>query len=114
MIQFMDEILIQTPTSGTSGTNTLFKDNYVGVATNDTRTVSFSLLSGILNQPKVLCLRWLPLTIELEVCSNLDDPIISPQYPGWSDTNALSITAADTASNWQIQCSCQMRCLQDG
>ena len=51
--------LIQTPTSGTSGTNTLFKDN-VGVAANDTRTVAFTLLSGILNQPKYLPLRYCP------------------------------------------------------
>ena len=101
--------LIQTPTSGKSGTNTLFKDNYVGVAANDTKTVSFSLLSGILNQPKCLPLRYCPLTIELEVCNNLYDPIISPQYPGWSDTNALAITAADTASNWQIQ-NVQVKC----
>ena len=53
--------LIQTPTSGTSGTNTLFKDNYVGVAANDTRTVSFCLLSGILNQPKFFTIKILSI-----------------------------------------------------
>ena len=58
--------LIQTPTLSVGGTITssYFKDNYVGVAANDTRTVS---------------LRYCPLTIELEVYNNLYDPFISPQ-----------------------------------
>jgi len=103
--------LIQNPTLISAGTITqsYFKDNYVGIAANDTRTVSFSLLSGILSQPKFLPLLYCPLTIELEVVNNLYDPIISPQYPGWTDTNALNITAADTSSNWQIQ-NVQIKC----
>ena len=99
--------LIKTPTGGVG--LTYFKDNFVGVAANDTRSVSFSLLSGILNQPKFLPLRYCPLTIEMEICNNLYDPIISPQYPGFSDVTDLGITAADTASNWQIQ-NVQIKC----
>ena len=103
--------LIKTPTAITGGTITAsyFRDNYVGITANDTRTISFSLLSGILNQPKFLPLRYCPLTIELEVCNNLYDPIISPDYPGWTDTNDLNIKAADTSSNWIIQ-NVQVKC----
>ena len=64
--------LIKTPALVVGGTVTqaYFRDNFVGVAGGDTRTVSFSLLSGILSQPKFLPLRYCPLTIELELCND--------------------------------------------
>ena len=101
--------LIKTPVGGSTGTVNLFSQNFVGVAGGETRTVSFSLLSGILSQPKFLPLRYCPLTIELELCNNFYDPIISPQYPGWNDVNDLKITPTNTASNWIIS-NVQVKC----
>ena len=45
--------------------------------TNNSRTVSFKPLSGLLNQPKYIPLSWCPITFELEVVTNALDAVIS-------------------------------------
>ena len=86
-----------------------FNTDYIAFGPGGSKTMSFSLLSGILNQPKFLPLKYCPITIELEVCNDLFDPIISPSYAGWSDASPLLITAADTSASWQIS-NVQIKC----
>ena len=76
--------LIDTPLIYDSGTvmSNPWLDNYLAVESNGTRTVSFTPLAGIFAQGKLLPLRYLPITIELEVVDNLYDPIIINKQPG--------------------------------
>ena len=57
----------------------------------------FKPLSGSLNQPKYLPIRYCPLTIELELVNNSNDLIISDL------DNARPSTAASTSLSWHIQ-----------
>jgi hypothetical protein len=71
-------------------------DTYRGLPGGQSQTVLFKPLSGLLNQPKYLPLRYCPLTIELEIVSNSGDPIIS-------DLTGTVFTAENTSVAWQIQ-----------
>ena len=71
-------------------------DTYRGILHGQSQTVLFKPLSGLLNQPKYLPLRYCPLTIELEIVSNNTDPIIS-------DLTGATFTNANTSVLWQIQ-----------
>ena len=79
--------------------------NYVSVPGADYRTVCFTPLAGILAQGKLLPLRYLPLTIELEVVNNLYDPIISTQPLGQAGVAYIRdyLGDIDNSNNWQIQ-----------
>ena len=67
-----------------------------GIYGGQSQTVLFKPLSGLLNQPKYLPLRYCPLTIELELVSNGGDPIIS-------DLTGAQFTGDNTSVAWQIQ-----------
>ena len=54
-------------------------------------------MSGILNQPKYLPVRYCPLTIELELVSASTDPIISEL------ADNRPFTGTNTSLLWQIQ-----------
>ena len=78
---------------------------YVSVMGNGSKAVSFSLLSGILNQGKMLPLKYCPITIELELVNNFYDPIVSGAIA--SDARSavimkLGLTATNTSSIWQL------------
>ena len=72
-------------------------DTFPGINGLQSQTVLFKPLSGLLNQTKFLPLRYAPLTIELEVISDSNDPIVSRL-----DANA-AFTADNTSVQWQIQ-----------
>jgi hypothetical protein len=44
--------------------------NYRGIPSGDFQTLMFKPLSGLFNQPKMIPLRYCPITIELELCTN--------------------------------------------
>jgi len=67
-----------------------------GVAT--TRTGSFKPLSGIFAQQKYLPIRFMPLTLEIELVNNPADAVISPAGAG----QAPAFIAANTSTTWQI------------
>ena len=67
-----------------------------GIKGNSYKYVGFRLKCGIFNQPKFIPLRYCPLTIELEVCNSLTDPIIS-------NLGITSFTAANTSTVWEIE-----------
>ena len=66
------------------------------------QTVGFKLLSGILNHPKMLPLKYMPLTIDLELVNDRDDPVVTP------GVNAV-FTTANTSNDWQIENE-QLKC----
>ena len=77
-------------------------DTLPGIAGGSYQTVGFKLLSGILNQPKMLPLKYMPLTIELELVNDKDDPVVTP------GVDAV-FTTANTSNDWQIE-NVQLKC----
>ena len=87
--------------------------NYAStVAGGSQRVVMFKLLSGIFNQDKFLPIRYMPITLEIELTSLVTDPII---YPADIYAGALPIPAGfpfatvNTSNQWQIQ-DVQLKC----
>ena len=85
--------------------NAISANTWRGVPAQDYITVLFKPLSGILNQSKLLPLRFAPLTIELELVDTFTEPIVSNFVragPGF--------TAANSSQLWQIE---QVQCKVD-
>jgi len=80
--------------------------NYPYIAGGAQRTVMFKLLPGIFNQEKFLPIRYMPITIEMELTSLNTDPIVWP-----TDITAASapFNTTDSSSQWQIQ-DVQLKC----
>ena len=73
-----------------------------GIAGAEYHTVGFKLCSGLLNQPKMLPLKYMPVTIELELVNDATDPIVAPGV----DT---VFTATNTSGVWHID-NVQLKC----
>ena len=71
--------------------------SFPGIPGNQSQTVLFKPLSGLLNQPKYLPIRYCPLTIELELVNSSNEPIVSAL------DDARPFKAANTSLLWQIQ-----------
>jgi hypothetical protein len=71
-------------------------DTLPGIGPNSSQVVSFKLLSGILNQPKFLPIRYSPLTIELELVNSKLDPILPPG-------SNMTFSVDNTSDDWQIE-----------
>ena len=84
-----------------------------GIAQGSYQTVSMKLCSGILNQSKMLPLKYMGnLTIELELCANKQDPVVTPGVllPNDGASPPVSIfTAANTSDSWEIS-DVQLKC----
>ena len=65
-------------------------DFYNGIAPGESMTVLFKPLSGILNQGKMLPIRYAPITIELELVSDPTTPIVSVYGTGENDFKAAN------------------------
>ena len=74
--------------------------NFSGIREGQAQTVLFKPLSGLLNQPKYLPIRYCPITIELELVTNETDPIVG---------HAGAFTDENTSTNWQIE-NVQLKC----
>ena len=83
----------------------LHKDNFPGIIGGQSQTVLFKPLSGLLNQNKMLPVRYCPITIELELVNDSTEPIVS--YLGGTATNDFK--AENTSLLWQIQ-NVQAKC----
>lgn len=77
-------------------------DTLPGIKGGSYQTIGFKLCSGILNQPKMLPLKYMPLTIEMELVNDANDPIVPPAV---NDT----FTVANTSNDWQIE-NVQVKC----
>jgi hypothetical protein len=73
-----------------------------GIPGTSHQTVGFKLCAGILNQPKMLPLKYMPLTIELELVNNTNDPIVTP------GADAV-FTVTNTSNDWQLE-NVQLKC----
>ena len=70
------------------------------------QTVLFKPLSGLLGQDKYLPIRYCPLTIELELVDDVNDPVVSGSVNGTGVITATvnqPFTAATTSTTWAIQ-----------
>ena len=66
-----------------------------GIAGQSYQTVGFKLLSGVLNQPKFIPLKYCPLTIELALVSNKLDAIVDPAAVEF-------VSSGDTSDDWEV------------
>ena len=73
-----------------------------GIPGQSYQTVGMKLCSGLLNQPKMLPLKYMPLTIELELVNDANDVIVTPGVNGTFDSS-------NTTSDWQIE-NVQLKC----
>ena len=85
--------------------NELDADTFLGIDPGQSQTVLFKPLSGLLNQPKYLPLRYCPITIESELVSDSKLPIVSYL----EGTGADDFKPANTSILWQIQ-NVQVKC----
>jgi hypothetical protein len=87
--------------------------NYNGVLPNESMTVLFKSLSGILNQNKMIPLRYAPITIELELVDDKREPIVSGQsaYDLPNDANFAfkAFNENNMSVDWQIN-NVQVKC----
>jgi hypothetical protein len=79
-------------------------DNYNGIAPGESLTVLFKPLSGILNQGKMLPIRYAPITIELELVSDATAPIVSTYGIGAKDFKAENTSTKWSINNVQVKC----------
>jgi hypothetical protein len=76
-------------------------NNYQGILPYDSAYVLFKPLSGLLNQNKMLPLRFAPITIELELVDNYQEPILS-RFNATTAAPGTQITAVNTSQLWSI------------
>jgi hypothetical protein len=72
---------------------------YPGIKPNQSQVVTFRLLSDLLNQNKYLPIRYMPVTIELELVDSFDEPVVSV-FPA-AGTNSLASTNT-VFDDWEI------------
>ena len=80
---------------------------YISINASGTKTVSFRPLSGLINCGKLIPLQYAPITIELEVCSDILDPIMSVDDfacgINCSGAGTANGGVKNTSQLWQIQ-----------
>jgi hypothetical protein len=86
--------------------NQLNTDTLHGIGAGDSMTVLFKPLSGILNQNKMLPIRYAPITLELELVSDETLPVISNWEP-FGTSNEF--TSDNTTTKWSIN-NVQVKC----
>ena len=87
----------------------LDKTNVLGVPPGESQTVLFKPCSGIFNQEKMLPIRYMPLTIELELVNDSNEPIVSETTTGTNAFDVGSGVGGNTSTSWQIQ-NVQVKC----
>ena len=73
-----------------------------GIPGQSYQTVGMKLCSGLLNQPKMLPLKYMPLTIELELVNDANDVIVTPGVNS-------EFTISNTTNDWQLE-NVQLKC----
>ena len=83
-----------------------------GIPPGESQTVLFKPCSGIFNQEKMLPIRYMPLTIELELVNDSNEPIVSDSTTDTNVSTGFDITTGvtgNTSTSWQIQ-NVQVKC----
>jgi hypothetical protein len=87
----------------------LDSQNYQGISATKKLTVLFKPLSGILNQNKLLPLRYAPITIELELVDDALEPIISNVPDTAPEAKPAAFSKATSSFLWSIN-NVQVKC----
>ena len=74
-----------------------------GIHPGESQTVLFKPCSGLFNQPKMLPIRYMPITIELELVHDNTEPIVSSTTTGQDNFDVSSASTGNTSLLWQIQ-----------
>ena len=74
-----------------------------GIKPNQTQTVLFKPCSGLFNQPKMLPIRYMPITIELEIVHDNTEPVVSVTTNGQNNFDITDAGTGNTSTSWQIQ-----------
>ena len=80
-----------------------------GIKPNQTQTVLFKPCSGLFNQPKMLPIRYMPITVELELVHDNTEPIVSATTVGQDNFDVSNAATGNTSLLWQIQ-NVQVKC----
>ena len=89
---------------------TAFDRNTVaGIAPGQAQTVLFKPCSGLFNQPKMLPIRYMPITVELELVHDNTEPIVSATTVGQDNFDVSNAATGNTSLLWQIQ-NVQVKC----
>ena len=78
-------------------------EKITGIKPNQTQTVLFKPCSGLFNQPKMLPLRYMPITIELEIVHDNTEPVVSANTNGLNSFDITDGAGGNTSTTWQIQ-----------
>ena len=82
-------------------------ETWSSVPAGEAKTVSFKPLSGLLSCGKLLPIRYCPITIELELVSSSNDPIMSvTDNVCHVNVDGSGGSAANTSISWQIENPC--------
>ena len=82
---------------------TLDTETIAGIKPTQTQTVLFKPCSGLFNQPKMLPIRYMPITIELEIVHDNTEPVVSNSSPGTDGFDITNNVTGNTSTSWQIQ-----------
>ena len=74
-----------------------------GILGGQSQTVLFKPCSGLFNQPKMLPIRYMPITIELEIVHDNTEPVVSNSSPGSEGFDITNNVTGNTSTSWQIQ-----------
>ena len=80
-----------------------------GIAPGEAQTVLFKPCSGLFNQPKMLPIRYMPITVELELVHDNTEPIVSATTVGQDNFDVSNAATGNTSMLWQIQ-NVQVKC----
>ena len=80
-----------------------------GIAPGEAQTVLFKPCSGLFNQPKMLPIRYMPITVELELVHDNTEPIVSATTVGQDNFDVSNAATGNTSLLWQIQ-NVQVKC----
>ena len=78
-------------------------ETIAGIKPTQTQTVLFKPCSGLFNQPKMLPIRYMPITIELEIVHDNTEPVVSNSSPGSEGFDITNNATGNTSTSWQIQ-----------
>ena len=88
---------------------TFDRNNVTGINPGEAQTVLFKPCSGLFNQPKMLPIRYMPITVELELVHDNTEPIVSATTVGQDNFDVSNAATGNTSLLWQIQ-NVQVKC----
>jgi hypothetical protein len=82
---------------------------YPGILGGSHKVVMFRLLSGVFNQEKFLPIRYMPISIEMELVSTPNDPILYPSDIATAVVAGVPFNTTNSSIAWHIE-DVQLKC----